>query len=68
MAGWGHVCTNYLKTKISMEQDFLVLHIHKDRQSKKIYKFIFNFLGKMLMLMNSTWLWKYLDGATLKWK
>ena len=66
MAGWGHVCTNYLKTKILMEQDFL--HIHKDRQSKKIYKFIFNFLGKMLMLMNSTWLWKYLDGATLKWR
>ena len=66
MAGWGHVCTNYLKTKILMEQDFL--HIHKDRQSKKNYKFIFNFLGKMLMLMNSTWLWKYLDGATLKWK
>ena len=33
MAGWGHVCTNYLKTKILMEQDFL--HIHKDRQSKK---------------------------------
>ena len=34
MAGWGHVCTNYLKTKILMEQDFL--HIHKNRQSKKL--------------------------------